>query len=181
MLYVEHGVYLLETSPAEHHYTYNEGRSGRTRVMRTPFLAGEKIVSSSGYYGYMRGFEPSPNDCVYSSLYFSVSDGTTHEITQAAEVDAQGRTIYVRYINGQRSMGAYSYGEAGELTYTVTAWSLASPESEITGTVQVTWRYKNVNGTYSTTTNSMGKSGVLLRQGDRTQTDYTFNISENRS
>jgi hypothetical protein len=87
----------------------------------------------------------------------------------------------VRYINGQRSTGNYSYDEAGELTYTVTAWSLASPESDIAATVQVTWKYKNANGTYSTTTNSMGKGGVLLRQGDRTQTDYAYSISESIS
>lgn len=181
MIYVNHGVNLLVTPPAAHHYSYTQGRSGTTRTMLTPFLAGEEIISTSGYYGYMRGFDPSPNDHVYSSLSFAVSDGTTHEITQAAEVDAQGRTIYVRYINGSRSGSNYSYGEAGELTYTVTAWRLADPEGDITGTVRVTWKYRNNNGTYSTTTNSMGKTGVLLRQGDRTQTDYAYSISENRS
>lgn len=181
MLHVQNGVYLIETPPVTHHYTYTEGRSGTTRTMLTPFLAGEEIISTSGYYGYMRGFEPAPNDHVYSSLSFAVNDGTTHEITQAAETDSQGRTIYVRYINGQRSTGSYSYGEAGELSYTVTAWSLADPESDITGTVQVTWKYKNANGTYSTTTNSMGKTDVLLRQGDRTQTDYAYSISESVS
>lgn len=179
MLHVDHGVYLLTTSPAAHHYTYTEGRSGTTRTMLTPFLAGEEIISTSGYYGYMHGVAPSPNDHVYSSLSFAVNNGTTHEITQAAEVDAQGRTIYVRYINGQRSTGAYSYGEAGELSYTVTAWNIADPESDITAIVNVMWKYRNVNGTYATTTYNMGKGGVLLRQGDRTQTDYTYSITEN--
>lgn len=181
MIYVNHGVNLLVTSPAEHHYTYTEGRSGATKLMLTPFLAGEEIISTSGYYGYMRGFDPSPNDHVYSSLSFAVSDGTTHEITQAAEVDAQGRTIYVRYINGSRSGSNYSYGEPWEFSYTVTSWNHANPEGDYTAAITVTGKYRNVNGTYVTTTNNMGKGGVLLRQGDRTQTDYTFNISENRS
>lgn len=181
MLHVQNGVNLLVTPPAEHHYSYTEGRSGAAKTMLTPFEAGQKITSSSGYNGYMRGSEPSPNDQVYSSLSFSVSGGTTHSISQQAEVDTQGRTVYVRYINGTRNANIRSYNEPWEFSYTVTSWNHANPESDYTAAITVTGKYRNNNGTYSTTTNSMGKTGVLLRQGDRTQTDYTYSITENRS
>lgn len=181
MIYVNHGVNLLVTPPAEHHYTYTEGRSGTTKQQLSPLFAGGKVEATSGYIGYMRGFEPLQNDYIYSALSFSVSGGTTHSVTQAAETTSQGRTVYYRYINGTRNTGSASYDEPGELSYTITQWRLAAPENDITATVQVTWKYKQSNGQYNTTTNNMGKSDVLMRQGDRTQTDYTFSIAENQS
>lgn len=181
MLHVDHGVYLLETPPVTHHYSYTQGRSGTTRQMHSPLLADGKIISTSGYYAYMKGSEPSPNPYTYSSLSFALSDGTTYEITQVAETTAQGRTRYARYVNGTKSTSYYSYDEPAELSYIVTNWGYDSAGEYIAGIIQPTWKYKQAGGTYATTTTGMGKGGVLLRQGDRTQTDYAYSISESIS
>ena len=177
MLHVQNGVYLLVTSPAEHHYTYTEGRSGATKLMLTPFLSGEKIVAS-GYNGYMQGFEPSPHDYIYSGITFAQSGGTQYEYTQAAETVGD-RTRYYRYQNGTKNTNQPSYDEPGEFTFVIIYWAQGKPGEPIIGTARTTWRYKNANGTYGTV--AINITNVIFRQGDRTQTDYAYSISESIS
>lgn len=178
MLYVENGVYLLETSPAAHNYTYNDGQNIDIRTINSPLLDDYRIVMSSGYTGYMNGKAPSASSYVYSSVSFARTGGTSYSVSQSAE-QSGSNTLYYLYLNGTKQNSYQSYNEPGEMTILVQSWGYDAATNTLSGNIYVVWKYRKLNGTYATQNTSV--SNVILRQGDRTQTDYTFSVSENRS